>query len=232
MIRSTVGLTSRAALAIAAVLMSGAMAPAFAQVWRVPPRPKPRPLELRAFFTFGLEQTDAPKTFDAILGKETLSLIGGGGEVVLSQRWILRGQFSQFSDTGTRVFVDTDDTVFPLDIPLDITVRALEYSAAYRFVLGRARPPRFQPPRWAVYAGFGRSHYELIERSNDETARTKGAGLHLLGGVEMTPHKRIMLAGELQRTWTDEMLTSGAADALGESQLGGLRIAGRAGFRF
>jgi hypothetical protein len=72
----------------------------------------------------------------------------------------------------------------------------------------------------------------LIERSNDETARTKGAGLHLLGGVEMTPHKRIMLAGELQRTWTDEMLTSGAADALGESQLGGLRIAGRAGFRF
>jgi hypothetical protein len=72
----------------------------------------------------------------------------------------------------------------------------------------------------------------LIERSNDETARTKGAGWHLLGGVEMMPHKWVVLAGELQRTWTGDMLTSGAAAALGESELSGLRIAGRAGFRF
>jgi len=221
-------------LAIAAVCMTGSMAPAFAQVRRPasPPKPKPRTFELRGYLTAGLEQTEAPKTFDAVLGKESLWLIGGGGEIVLAKRWILRGQFAQFSDTGTRVFVDTDDTVFPLDIPLKATVRALEYSAAYRFVLGRPRPPRFQPSRWAAYAGGGRSHYELIERSNDETARAKGTGWHLLGGVEMTPHKWVLVAVEVQRTWTEDILTSGAAAALDESELGGPRLAGRVGFRF
>ena len=216
-------LASRATLAIFAVFMTGSMTPAFAQVWRLPPKPKPRTLELRGYLTAGLEQTESPKTFDAILGRKNLWLIGGGGEVVIVGRWILRGQMSQFSDTGTRVFVDTDDTVFPLDIPLRITVRALDFSAGYRFYVKR---------RWALYAGAGRTQYQLTERSNDETARSKGGGWHVLGGLEATPRKWVLLAAEGQWTRTSDILEGGAAAALGESELGGPRLAGRVGFRF
>jgi hypothetical protein len=184
---------------------------------------KPRPFELRGYVTAGIEKTASPRTFDAIFGSDSLLLLGGGAEIVVSRRWILRAQMSQFADSGTRVFVDTDRTVFPLDIPLAVTVRATEFSAGYRFV---ARP------RWGAYAAAGRTQYSLSERSNDETERSSGAGWHGLGGVDIKPHKWVVVAGEAQWTRTDDILRAGAAEALGESELGGLRIAARLGFAF
>ena len=202
---------------LAVVLLLAVATPAFAQTAST------RPYEVRAFFTAGSESTESPKTFDAVLGTERLMLIGAGGEIQIKRRWILRGQFSQFSDTGTRVFVDTDGTVFPLDIPLDITIRVTEFSAGYRF---------YVKPRWALYAAGGRSSYSLREESNGDPARSNGSGWHVLGGAEARPHKWIFIAGEGQWTKTDDILTGGAAEALNESRLGGIRISGRIGIAF
>ncbi|MEX2269822.1 MAG: outer membrane beta-barrel protein [Vicinamibacterales bacterium] len=203
-------------------LLCGA-APAFAQEVDPPPAPrKPRAFEIRGYFVAGSEQTESPKTFDAIFGSERLLLIGGGGELIVARRWLVRGQVSQFSDTGTRVFVDAGE-VFSLNIPLEVTVRATEFSAGYRFLV---------KPRWALFAAAGRTQYSLTERSNDETDRSKGSGWHVLAGVDVKPIKWVMLAGEAQWTRTEDILGGGAAEALGESQLGGLRLAGRIGFAF
>ena len=198
------------------VLALALASPAFAQT-------SSRPVELRGFFAAATEQTEAKETFDAILGTERMTLIGGGGEIVITRRWIVRGQLLQFTDTGTRVFVDTDDTVFGLDIPLDITVRITEFSAGYRFLA---------KPRWGLYAAAGRSSYSLREESNGETARSSGGGWHVLGGFDVKPIRWVFLAGEAQWTKTDDMLTGGAAEALGESRLGGIRAGARIGFAF
>jgi len=204
------------------VLGSGSV---FAQ--EVEPEPakpkKPRAFELRGYVTAGSEKTESPETFDAILGSDSLLLVGGGGELLIKKRWILRAQISRFSDTGTRVFVDTDDTIFPLGIPLDIEVKVTEFSAGYRL---------YVKPRWGIYAVAGRSQYVLTEESNNETARSRGNGWHVIGGVDVKPHKWVLLAGEVQWTRTRDILLGGAAEALGESELGGLRFAGRIGFAF
>lgn len=209
-------------LVLTAVLGAGAR-PAFAQEPE-PAQPKqPRPYEIRGYFTAATEKTESPKTFDAILGTESFTLLGGGGELLIKRRWILRGQFLTFSDTGTRVFVGTDRTVFPLGIPLDVTIDVVEFSAGYRFLA---------KPRWGAYAAAGRTSYELTERSNDERDRASGSGWHVLGGIDIKPHKWIVAAGEAQWTTTEDIFDAGAAEALGESKLGGVRFALRIGFAF
>jgi len=87
-------------------------------------------------------------------------------------------------------------------------------------------------PRWGAYVAAGRTSYELTERSNDERDRASGSGWHVLGGVDVKPHKWIMAAGEAQWTTTEDIFEGGAAEALGESKLGGVRFALRIGFAF
>lgn len=205
-------------LVLGAVLGAGAGAPAFAQAPK-----KPRQFEIRGYFTAGTEKTESPKTFDAVLGTERFTLLGGGVEIVVKRRWIARGQFTRFSDTGTRVFVDSNRTVFPLNIPLDVTIDVTELSGGYRFLA---------KPRWGAYAAAGRTSYKLIEESNGERDRDSGSGWHLLGGVDVRPHKWIVTAAEVQWTTTKNIFGAGAAEALGESRLGGLRFAFRIGFAF
>jgi hypothetical protein len=198
-------------------------APVFAQEPDVPEPKKPRAFELRAYVAAATEQTEAPRTFDAILGTERLTLLGGGAEIVIARRWLLRGQIMQFADTGTRVFVDIDRTVYPLDIPLKITVRPADLSAGYRFLV---------KPRWAAYAAGGWSRYEVTEQSLGESERTTGTGWHALGGLEAKPRRWLLLAGEAQWTKTEDMLAGGTAEALGEPRLGGVRLGLRAGVAF
>ena len=219
---STRRFAARSGLAL--IFIAGAT-PVFAQNGDgQPSKPKkPRTYEVRGYFVAGSEQTASPRTFDAILGTERLLMLGGGAEVVLQKRWILRGQLSQFSDTGTRVFVDDDNTIFDLHIPLDITVRATELSAGYRF---------YVKPRWGMYAAGGWSQYALTEKSNGETDNASGSGWHVLGGFDVKPRKWALIAAEAQWTRTGDMLEGGAAQELGESKLGGLRISVRLGFAF
>lgn len=209
--------TTCSVLVLGAVVLGASAVPSAAQT-----RPA-RPYEVRGFAVAGSEATESPQTFDAILGDERITLAGAGGEIVILRRWIVRGQWSRFSGTGTRVFVDNDETVFDLGIPLDVRVTVTEFSAGYHLI---------SKPRWGLYAAAGRSTYSLREESNGESARSDGSGWHVLGGGEIRPHKWIFVAGEGQWTKTEDILTGGAAEALGESRLGGIRVGGRVGFRF
>lgn len=181
------------------------------------------PVEFRVFGYAGTEMTSAAKSLDAVLGTNQLLLLGGGAEIILADRWLLRGTFSQFNKTGTRVFVGPDGAIFPLGIPLRITIRPLELSGGYRQPLTRLI---------ALYAAAGYSRYAVKETSNDETEAFAGKGWHFLGGLEMKPVSHLLVAAEGQWTRTDEMLTGGVAAEFGESRLRGLRISGRIGFVF
>jgi hypothetical protein len=205
---------------LGAMLGAVAVNPVFAQTT---PAKKPRPAEFRGYFMGASEKTESPETFGATLGTEKLTLLGGGGEIVVKRRYILRGQVSQFTDTGTRVFVDSSRTVFPLNIPLDVRIRVVEFSGGYRFLV---------KPRWSAYAAAGSSRYTFTEEANDERDRARGGGWHLLGGIDVKPHKWVMVAGEVQWTKTDDIFSGGAAAALGESRLGGVRIGARIGIAY
>lgn len=209
--------------AFALIALMACASPSFAQDTPAAKRKPRTPLEFRAFVYAASESVESKETFEAILDKSSLMLIGGGAEVVIGRRWLVRGTYSTFSDTGTRVFVDTDDTVFPLNIPLKITVRPLDFSAGYRFIV---------KPKWALFAGAGLTRYELTEESTGESDDVSGNGWHLLAGAEMKPHRRVLLGTEAQWTRTDEILTGGAANALGEGKLGGIRLGLRAGIAF
>jgi len=171
----------------------------------------------------GFERTLAKESLDAVLGRTDLRLYGGGAEMLIAGRWILRGAVSQFSDTGTRVFVAPNGTIFPLDIPLEITVQPLEFSAGYRVAL---------PKSLGVYAAAGVSRYKVTERSTGETERSTGSGWHVLAGLEAQPMRWVFFAVEAQWTKTSEILEGGTAEAFDEGRLGGLRAAVRAGVRF
>jgi hypothetical protein len=192
-----------------------------ADVYR-PVRPE-RLVEFRGFFMAGVERTLSKDSLEAVLGTSDLRLYGGGAEVVIARHWILRGVFTQFSGTGTRVFVAPSGTIFELDIPLEITVRPLEFSAGYRLAL---------PKSLGVYGAAGISRYTVIERSTGETERSTGSGWHVLGGVEASPLRWVFLAAEAQWTKTSEILEGGTADAFDEGRLGGVRAAARLGIRF
>ena len=106
-------------------------------------------IRARGFATLGAITFQAQESFDAILGTHTGPTIGAGGQVLLP--WGLYAEVGiwQFKHDGERVFVGPNREVFPLGIPLEVTIRPIEITAGwrYRHCPAPPRPPRApQPP--------------------------------------------------------------------------------------
>jgi len=226
------------ALVVSAVVCAAACpTAAIAQQRQTPPppprpgaaRPAPRPTtSIRGFGDFGAERFAAGDTFDATLGSSTGVFFGGGVEVVLPQRWFISARLSHFQKSGERVFVDDNGEVFPLGIDMKVGITPIEVSAGYRF------EPRGQKRNLIPYLGGGLGWYRYSETSDfadaGEDVSDTFQGYHVLGGVEYRIGRIFGIAGEAQ--WTTipnafEDVPSSAADAFGESNLGGLGFAVR-----
>jgi len=226
------------ALVVSAVVCAAACpTAAIAQQRQTPPtspqpgaaRPAPRPTtSIRGFGDFGAERFAAGDTFDATLGSPTGVFFGGGVEVVLPQRWFISARLSHFQKSGERVFVDDDGEVFPLGIDMKVAITPIEVSVGYRF------EPRGQKRNLIPYLGGGLGWYRYTETSDfavtGEDVSDTFQGYHVLGGVEYRVGRIFGIAGEAQ--WTTipnafEDVASSAADAFGESNLGGLGFAVR-----
>lgn len=205
------------------LLASDAVAQAKPRPRRSPPPPLPPPtLEIGGYAMVGLMNFTAADSFNAILGSPSGAIFGGGARVNLP----LGGLFVdigawRFRGDGERVFV-FDGQVFPLDIPVEITITPLELTAGWRFRLRRL--PRFRP-----YVGGGFTSYgynETSELATDaENLDERFNGYHLLGGAEYRVARWIAVGGEV--TWAtvaDAIGASGASDAFNETDLGGTSV--------
>jgi len=213
------------AVTVLAVVWIGALVPttATAQQRRpAPARPATRqPLTLRGFGDLGVIRFAAGDAFDATLGSPLGVFFGGGVEVVLPQQWFVGLRLSHFGKSGQRVFVQ-DNEVFPLGIDMKVAITPIEVSAGYRF------RPRGRTRNVIPYLGGGIGWHRYTETSDfadaGEDVSETFTGYHVLGGAEYRLGRTFAIAGEGQWTTIPDALSgvSSAADAFGESNLGGI----------
>ena len=184
-----------------------------------PARPAPRqPLASRGFGDLGIIRFAAADAFEATLGSPSGVSFGGGVEVVLPQQWFVGLRLSHFDKSGERVFVQ-DNEAFPLGIDMEVAITPIEVSAGYRF---RGRTRNLIP-----YLGGGIGWHRYTETSDfadaAENVTETFTGYHVLGGAEFRMGRMFAIAGEGQWTTIPDALSgvSSAADAFGESNLGG-----------
>ena len=219
------GRPSRRMVAVLAVICLGALVPTAATAQqRRPARARPgarQPLTIRGFGDLGAIRFAAGDTFDATLGSPSGVFFGGGVEVVLPQRWFVSLRLSHFGKSGERVFVQ-DNEVFPLGIDTKVGITPIEVSAGYRF------QPRGRKRNVIPYLGGGLGWHRYTETSDfadaSENVSKTFTGYHVLGGAEYRMGRTFAIAGEGQWTAIPNALSgvSSAADAFGESNLGGI----------
>lgn len=165
-------------------------------------------------FTF-----DAIESFEAIVGRKSAPIFGGGVRVALP----LGGLFvdvgaGRLQESGERVFI-VDGQTFKLGVPVDVTLSPIELSAGWRFPIHRM-------PKLIPYAAGGLTLLNYRESSalatEAEDIDKTFHGYHAFAGVEYKLNEYVGVAGEA--TWSsvpDAIGESGVSAMFNESNLGG-----------
>jgi len=204
----------------AAIAMLASPGQAFAQT---KPRPRPaaarpsRGVEIGGYAMVGRINFTAVESFDAILGESSGPIFGGGVRLSEGGVFLDVGAW-QYSADGERAFV-AGNTVFPLGIPVEVTVTPIEFSVGWRF--------RFRKmPKLTPYAAGGFTLMKYQETSEfavgDEDVNETFSGYHVIGGVEYKITRWFGVAGEA--SWTtvpDAIGDAGVSEAFNETDLGG-----------
>jgi hypothetical protein len=103
-------------------------------------------LTVRGVVSFGLTGLSASRSFDAVAGTHSKTTFGFGAEVQNIWKNVFAGvAYSPMGLEGERVFVD-GGTVYPLGIPVDISVNSLDIVGGWRFVL-KPKGAKPAPPK-------------------------------------------------------------------------------------
>lgn len=166
------------------------------------------------------QQMTAKESFDAVTGSSSLSGAGGGAEVHRLWRGVfVRASVSQMKAEGERVFV-FDDTVFPLGIPMDITMTPIELGAGWRFkpVGGRMVP----------YLGAGALWVKYEETSegdvSSERVNETYPGAVVFGGIDVSVWRFVSAGAEVAWRTATVKDPGGSLGAFGEKDLGGVSV--------
>jgi opacity protein-like surface antigen len=202
------------------------LAPAVANAQARRPQPAPTPgteISIRGFGDAGFTVFTAGQSFEAILGRPSGPLFGGGIEVRWARNLFASVSASRFRRTGHRAFV-FEGQVFSLNVPTTITVTPIEFTAGYRF-----RPYRIGTTRNLVpYAGAGVGFHKYDETSPEsaetDDVHTTHAGYQVLGGIETPLKTWLAVAGEAQWASVPNALggaPTGVSNVFNEHNLGG-----------
>ena len=215
---------------IALALLAAIAAPAAAQTQRrpAPPPPKGSSIGVRAYGLFDFTIPAATKSFDAVFGSSQLYGFGGGVEVDLSPKFFLRIAVSHAQRTGSRVFVDDTGDVFPLNIPMTVTMTPIEAGAGWRFP--SKKKSRATPYIGAAFISLGYHETSTLAQSADDVSEhyTGGEGF---GGVTVKISKSFFIAGEAQYRYigVPDVSTS-VMKQFGDKDLGGFTARVLVGF--
>ena len=114
-------------------------------------KPSDRPgLTVHGVVSFGLTTLASSRSFDAVAGTHSATTFGIGAEVQNIWKNVFAGvSFAPMSLAGERVFLDSG-TIYPLGIPVDISVNALDVVGGWRFVMkpkgAKPAPPKAEAP--------------------------------------------------------------------------------------
>jgi hypothetical protein len=217
----TRGARAAAAASLVAAALLVARTDAQAQARPVPAIPEAPAFSMRLFGDVGADRFAARRSFNAVLGKESGVMYGGGAEAVLRSGWFVRFGVWRLKEDGERA-VRFENQTFRLGIPLTVTIIPIEVSAGYRLPLGRRRS--FVP-----YVGGGLSSFSYKETSSfadgNENVNERATGYQFLGGLEYRMHRVVGLAGEVQYTTVPDAIGAGGLSAeFDEKDLGGLML--------
>jgi len=174
----------------------------------------------RVFAWGDWQQMTAKDTFDAVTGASTMSGAGAGAEVHRLWRGVfVRGSVSSLKADGERVFV-FDGTVFPLNIPLEITMTPIELGAGWRFAPIGAR--------LVPYAGVGALWIKYAETSQgdvgSEGVNETYSGAVVFGGVDVSVWRFVSAGAEVAWRTAKVKDAGGSLAAFGEDNLGGVSV--------
>jgi hypothetical protein len=177
------------------------------------------PISVRAFGAVGSEHFTATETFTATMGSGTGTFYGGGVEVDFRSGIFARFGGSRYKKIGERA-LSLDGQIYPLGIPLTVTIVPLEFTAGYRLWPTRRVVPY-------VGAGFGSYGYtetsEFAEAGENTSARF--TGYHIVGGADVKIGGWVRAGGEVEWASVANALGKGGlSQDLGESNLGGTTI--------
>jgi hypothetical protein len=200
---------------------------------KTPPRSTEPSVGVRGFFTLGTFVASATDTFEAVLGSNSGLIFGGGAQVLFRKGLYAEVAASRFKREGERVFVGPDQEVFPLGIPLDVTLTPLEFTGGWRYRHCppplKGRPVRPCNPRVIPYVGGGWSWYRYQETSDGDDAADevdeRFSGFHILGGAEYKITPLVAIGGEV--AWSsipDALGEGGVSAAFNETNLGGTTL--------
>lgn len=183
----------------------------------------------RLFVHFEGQAMKAKDSFDAVTGSTMMTGLGIGLEVQHVWRGLfVRAGISKLSKTGERVFVDDDGAVFPLGIPVDITMTPIEFAAGWRF-----KP--FGSRAIVPYVGLGPMFLKHREESegddSGESVHATYSGIALFGGIEAPVWRFISAGAEVGLRKATVSDPGGAMRAFGENDLGGLTFRVMISFR-
>ncbi|HTM23739.1 MAG TPA: hypothetical protein VL225_01020 [Vicinamibacterales bacterium] len=204
-------------LAFTAAALTVALPCAAAGPWTPARRPGP---VFHAYAAVDLDIFNASQTFDAVVGSSHLPAYGGGVDVTdIWKHLFIRVAVTHLSKKGGRVFVDSGQ-VFPLGIPLTLTMTPIEIGGGWRFA-GK-RPSRFAP-----YAGGAALIVPYKETSAfgdaADNVSQSFTGAAVFAGVEASVTRSITVGGEAQfRAIPNALGTAGASQAYNETDLGGV----------
>ncbi len=188
------------------------------------PLPPPPAFAVRLFADGGVNKFAAGRSFNAVFGKDSGPVYGGGGEVVFRGRWFARVDLGRFKGEGERA-VRLENQTFRLGIPLTVTILPIEVDAGVRLPLGRRRA-------LIPYVGAGVSSHSYKETSSfsagEENVHERFTGYQILGGVEYRLHRVVGIAGEIQYTTVPDAIGAGGLSAeFSENDLGGIIVRAR-----
>jgi hypothetical protein len=167
----------------------------------------------------------AKESFKAVGLPSTAVDFEGGARVT----GLWRGMFVQFSgarwsDTGERVFIDSDGTRFPLGIPLAVKARFLDGTLGVQAPLSTGRDPYF----FFLGGGVGFVRYSEsspFAEAGEDLEVTK-VSYHALAAVEIPIVRHLAAVVETKYRYVPNLLGDGGASAVfGEDSFGGFNAA-------
>ncbi len=175
---------------------------------------------LRAYGIVDSTALAARESFDAVLGTSHLTSFGGGADVVdIWKHLFVRVAVTHGSKSGSRVFV-SGGQVFPLGIPLTVTMTPIEAGGGWRFASSRAS--RIVPYLGAAFLSVGYQETSKFAEAAENTSQRFG-GQAVFGGAEVGIAKWLVASGEAQyRRVPDALGAGGVSKDFGESDLGGI----------
>jgi opacity protein-like surface antigen len=183
------------------------------------PAVSPPAIGIRGFGVASYSLFQARDSFEAVLGSAWQPFFGGGGQVVIHDRFFVDASFEQFKKTGQRVIVSNGE-VFPLGIDDEVTVNPFTVSGGYRFRTNRSM---------VSYVGGGIGTYRYRETSDfadpSENVDERHTGYHALGGVEYGFARWTFVAFEVRYASVPDALgPPGVSREFDETNLGGFSL--------